>query len=394
MRILVLSYLFPNGREPIKGKFVYEQLAALPRQTSILVIAPIPFAPTTHRWRGIPVYERIANMTVCHPRFFALPGNKFQWITGIFYALAVVLLGLHVRRTYRPDVIHAHTTFYDGLPGAVLSRLTRTRLIVTAHGSDMRFWTNFLPIRAFTAYVLKQASKVVSPHPEVTRILASWVDSERIVEIPNGVDTRKYNVLEPEAISALRRSLRLSQTTVVFVAGLTEFKDPITFVRAAALVQKEVPEASFVVVGDGPLRTAVQRESKSLRLCDRIIFLGLRTDVEKLLHLGRIFTALSPVENLWSTSLVEAMAAGRACVVAESGTAREMRGNLDQLFVFVRPKDAEAVARAIVQLIRNPEQQLRIGAAAREYACTHFALESVSRRVMCLYVDAVAQNSD
>ena len=385
MRILVLSYLFPNVNEPIKGKFVYEQLAALSKKASIVVIAPIPFAPMVRKWRGVPTYERRNNMDIYHPRFLPLPLDRLQWITGIFYSLTAFVFGGLVVRNFQPQVIHSHTTFYDGLPGALLSRAYGRPLVVTAHGSDLRFWTKFMPIRAFTAYTLKRAKKVVSPHPETTVMLAALVSRDKILEIPNGVDTNKYTDEKPPDVSELKQRLGLSDPVVVYVAGLAEFRDPLTFVRAAAIIRREIPNASFVVIGDGPLRQVAQREAELLGVSDRVRFLGIRTDVDRLLHLGPIFTALSPVDNLWCTSLVEAMAAGRACVVTEAGTEIRLHELLSQVVILISPKNPMALAEAVAMLWREPKRRQQVATAARDFACQHFDLEKVASRIMSLY---------
>src|SRR5439155_6398546 len=98
------------------------------------------------------------------------------------------------------------------------------------------------------------------------------------------------------------------------VTRLAEQKDPLTFVRAAAMIARAAPDARFVLVGDGPLRADVEKVAAELGILDRLVITGVRRDVASLLRTFDVFVLSSRWEGL-PRVVLEAMAA-RVPVVA------------------------------------------------------------------------------
>jgi glycosyltransferase involved in cell wall biosynthesis len=176
---------------------------------------------------------------------------------------------------------------------------------------------------------------------------------------------------------------------VAQVGRLTAQKDYPTFLAAAARVAAQVADVDFLVVGEGELRTALEAEVERLNLGSRVRFLGLRHDVSTLLGAVDVLALTSRYEGL-PNAVIEAMATGAIAVATDVGGARDLLAPGESGFI-VPPGDAEAVAEAILAVLRAPEAARRIAAAARRRIETDFTVEAMVQRTMELYERCLAR---
>jgi glycosyltransferase involved in cell wall biosynthesis len=153
-------------------------------------------------------------------------------------------------------------------------------------------------------------------------------------------------------------------------------------VDAAALVAARQPDARFVIVGDGTLRSATEARVRDLGLTDRVFFTGWRRDLPSIYADLDVLVVSSDNEGT-PVSVIEAMASGRPVV----GT---RVGGLPDLIVdgkngyLVAPKDPDGLADAIVRLC-DPETALRMGRVGREAVRQRFAIERLTAGIENLY---------
>jgi len=160
---------------------------------------------------------------------------------------------------------------------------------------------------------------------------------------------------------------------VGMIARLVPQKDPLSFVRMAHLVTGAIPDTRFLLVGDGPLRAAVEHAVREKSLDGRMIATGFRDDIPELLQTMDVVVLTSVWEGLPLT-LLEAMAAARPVV------ATRVQGSTDvvaegETGVLVPPGDATQLAAAVVELIRKPEQRQRMGAKGRDRVEREFSVD-------------------
>ena len=136
---------------------------------------------------------------------------------------------------------------------------------------------------------------------------------------------------------------------------------------------RKVPDARFVIAGEGELRPALERQIKEHRLEKHVLLAGFRPDVLSLHKAFDIFVMSSITEGL-GTSLLDAMAAARPIVATTTGGIPEVV--VDGVTGFlVAPRDDAAMAAAIVKLLKDPELRQRMGQAGLARA-----REAVQRR--------------
>ena len=285
-------------------------------------------------------------------------------------------------RRERPAVFHAHLNWpmacKFGLISAALARIPA--VVATAQ----LFVESQFPLKALV-YVLQ-------------RLIASGVD--RYIAVSDHVAGRlcqTYGLLAPK-VSVVHNSVflasfnrpinaelraRLMGTTerpiVLTVARLDKQKGHSYLLTAAALV----PDAMFVLAGEGPERPMLEAQARVLGLNNRVIFLGYRDDVSDLLASCDLFVLPSLFEGL-PLSVLEAMAAGKPVVATAIGGTDEavVHGETGLL---VPPADPATLARAIRTALSDPGLSQRLGAAGRARVHHEFSAETMVRRITEIY---------
>jgi hypothetical protein len=111
--VLVLSFTFPNAKQPALGVFVRERIRRIAAQCEVVVAAPVPWFPFNRlirgeQWAEIAPVERHEGLEVRHPRFFCIP-RYLKWLDGVLYAVSLTPFVWRLRRSFPFDVID--TTF-------------------------------------------------------------------------------------------------------------------------------------------------------------------------------------------------------------------------------------------------------------------------------------------
>jgi glycosyltransferase involved in cell wall biosynthesis len=295
-------------------------------------------------------------------------------------------LGGLLRRA-RPDLLHLHGS-RAGLAGTIAAARTGVRPVVyTAHApSFKRRLPPPLPRLAAMAesLICSRAARVIflngGDREEASR---RGVGTANAVIVANGIDVEPFDPGEDR-----RAELRLepSWPVVGMVARFVAGKDPITFVRMARRVADRVPQVRFLMVGDGPMRAAIEREVAALRLSDRVVLTGFRNDIPEVL--ATIDVVVFP--SLWEAlplGLLEAMAARRAVVASRlPGHAEVIEEGISGLLA--PAGDADAFAQRVSELCDQPERRRRLGAAARATIERRYGVERMVAETMGVYRSA------
>jgi glycosyltransferase involved in cell wall biosynthesis len=215
-------------------------------------------------------------------------------------------------------------------------------------------------------------------------------DARRMVVIPNAVNTSRF-APDPAARLALRAELGLPPETPLagLVARFDPQKDHENFVKAAALLHAQRPDARFVLAGKG-----IAWENEALAgwidaagLRPVIFLLGPRSDAPALMAGLDVFSLSSRAEGLPLT-VCEAMACATPVVATDVGDIRHAVGEAG---VVVPPRDPAALAAGLARVLAlEPEARAALGAAARARAVEHYGIEQAAQRYGGLYAELAA----
>jgi glycosyltransferase involved in cell wall biosynthesis len=212
-----------------------------------------------------------------------------------------------------------------------------------------------------------------------SRTLDIWPTrrAAKVRVIPNGVDVERFHPRWPDRTLGDRLHLPEGAPVAGIVAALRPEKNHALFLRSAALVRRQLPEARFLIVGDGPERGRLERLCRELAIGDAVHFLGTRTDVAELLSLVDVLMLTSHMESN-PVSILEAMASEKPVVATRVGSVPEtvLDGRTGHL---VPPGHASRMAARVVELLRNPDRAAQMGRAGREEVIAHWSIERTVR---------------
>ncbi len=228
----------------------------------------------------------------------------------------------------------------------------------------------------------------------VSRDLERWlidrvgIARSKVVHICNGVDTQRFQAAASSPRAALPPERFPPQSFVIgSVTRLSEIKDPLNVVRAFLALRKLLAERGrdvrLALIGDGPLRGAVEAEVGAAGAQDVVWLAGSRDDVADLLRSFDVFVLGSLREGI-SNTVLEAMASGLPVIASATG------GNLELIEdavtgSLVPPGDSAALAQALRRYVEDEALRRSHGAAARARAESLYSLSGMMERYRDLY---------
>jgi glycosyltransferase involved in cell wall biosynthesis len=292
---------------------------------------------------------------------------------------------VHLVRDLRPQVIHGYL-FGPNLYAALAGRLAGVRVVAVAKRNVDAFETPRQVLMQRLAHRLATHVTAVS-EAVADSVVALGVPRSRITVIPNGVDAARF--VPPAPVEEARRVLGGDTSPLVGSVGcLAARKDYGTLLESLRLLADRGLAFRAALVGEGPDRDALEARSAALGLADRVRFLGERADVDRLLVGMDVFVLSSREEGI-PNALLEAMAAGRACVATAVGGTPEVLHDGETGWL-VPPGEPGALADALEQALTRPGEARRRGAAAQRATREEMSIEAMVRRHEEFYERAIA----
>jgi glycosyltransferase involved in cell wall biosynthesis len=216
------------------------------------------------------------------------------------------------------------------------------------------------------------------------------VPAEKVRLIWNGAPLDEFAPVEQGVASRARAALGLPGQALVVgsVARLSEQKGHRYLLDAAARVLRELPNVHFLIVGDGDQEAALRQQAQALDIADRVVFAGHRTDVPDVLGAIDVLCISSSYEGT-PLALFEAMASAKAIVSTAVDGCREVLVP-DVTGLLVPPRDADALAQALLRALRSPALREALGRRAREASARYDVAECV-RQMEALYDEVVRE---
>lgn len=216
-------------------------------------------------------------------------------------------------------------------------------------------------------------------------ISSMHVPAQKITVVYNGIDLHRFT--HPVDIRAVRRNLQIPDGAEVvgIVANLWPWKTHDVFLRAGAILMREVPDTCFVIAGDGPERNKLEKMAQNLDMADHVLFLGTVDDVPTLLKSVDL-SVITSVHEAFPLALLESMAASRPVVATNVGSVPEIV--VDGLTGFLVPPGApDQLAQAMLRVLRDPELARRFGENGRSIVERKFTVESMVSRTESLLLE-------
>jgi glycosyltransferase involved in cell wall biosynthesis len=204
--------------------------------------------------------------------------------------------------------------------------------------------------------------------------------AERIDSVPTGIDAKRFRPGDRDAARAVLKLPR-EKTLVGIVAALRDWKGHRFLIEALAQLPESV---GLVIVGDGPMREALQADVERRAIGERVWFAGDQRDVLPWLQALDVFALPSYANEGVPQALGQAMLVGLACVTTHVGSIAELANHAVTALV-VPPRDVSALRGALEKLAGEPELRKRLGEEARRHCSEHVSSETMLDRMEAIY---------
>ncbi len=283
-------------------------------------------------------------------------------------------------RQWKPAVVHAHDPHAVSMAALALSfsaPVPRPKVIASRR-VDFHLQGN-----AFSQWKYRQVDGFIAASGAIRDILVhDGIPAGRIAVVHDGIDVAKI-AHRPAADLHAEYWLPHGVPVIVNVGALVGHKGQKYLVDAMPLVLRSVPDAHLVILGEGELRPALERQVKHLSLEKRVLLPGFREDVLSLMKSADLFVMSSITEGLGS-AVLDAMAMGLAVVGTRAGGIPEavVPGETGEL---VEPAEPTPLAAALVKLLKDPALRRAYGEAGRQRVARQFDVEHLVSGTLAAY---------
>jgi teichuronic acid biosynthesis glycosyltransferase TuaC len=353
VHILTYTSLFPNSQQPNHGIFIYERVARLAQRpgNTVQVIAPIPYYPrwapgkSRRSFSKIASQERIGDLYVEHPQYPLVPKISMP-IHALLMALGTLRVArrLHAKNAF--DCIDANFVYPDGTAALLIGKILGLPVIVSARGTDLTLYPSYRSIRPILRWTLFHAAGIVAVSNSLKQaILQLGLGPNCVQTIPNGIDGRQFARMER---SQARTQLNLPQENriLVSVGTLNMVKSQELLITAMALLVPRHPSLLLYLIGEGPMRSRLQKQIEQGRLHDHVFLVGSKPHEElSTWYSAADISCLVSSREGWPNVVSESLGCGTPVVAARVGGVSEIITSED-LGLFVE-RNPESVATGI-----------------------------------------------
>lgn len=291
-----------------------------------------------------------------------------------------------MKRRNNYDLIHAHShLFFTTNVCAALRRVDSAPLIITNHGlisQTAPLWIQRIFIPTIGKWTFKAADKIISyTNHEKEELIKLGIDPKKIAVIHNGIDTEVF----------IPNNDRSRGNNILWIGRYTPGKGIRFLIDAFALIVQCHPDAHLLMIGDGPQMEEIQQKIQKLGLFAHITqktFI-LNEDLPALYQSSDVFVLPSLSEGVPRT-ILESMACGIPVVCTDLPQLVDLVKGAGLL---VPARDPEAIASAIIKIIKNPDYAAKLGKTGTERIVKYYSWNDTVEKTLLLYKEVLCQQS-
>gem|GEM_PF-162618 len=400
IKALILTNLFPKRENPNVGIFITKRLKEYKKLGVEFRAIPLAFEDSSKLAKFLrSVSGRIPEKPLEQSEgFFYEPVYVQRSLFNIliekvqdkrkivekFTNLFVEKISKEIPKKY--DVIHAHGMYLPAPSWIVakkLSEIWKVPYVVNLHGSEVNIYMADKHIKNSCIDALESASKCIFVSKALLEKAKSFgYSGKNAVVIPNGYDPEIFKPMDKDTVRKELGIHREGQKYVGFVGNLIPIKRADKLGEIFSLIEKEIPETFFIVVGDGPLREKIEKETKDLN----IIFTGRIPQTEVAKYMNAMDVMVLPSRNEgWPCVVLEAQVCG-TCVIGIGSSNGGIPEAIDfeEYVVEEGENFEERFAGKIVEILKNGYDRDRLIQRARNFTWERTSQREIEVYYLCL----------
>jgi glycosyltransferase involved in cell wall biosynthesis len=241
-------------------------------------------------------------------------------------------------------------------------------------------------LRRLSRFLNRRYDRIVAPSRAILDAVArdEGASPDRMLCIPNGVDTERFRPVDAGQRQVLRKALGFPADALLVgcVGSLTPVKRHADLLDAFAKVLAQSTNTHLLLVGDGPLKDAIATRAAAPDLAGHVHLLGQNADVQHVLQALDLFVLASETEGL-SNAILEAMACGLPVVATRVGGNPEVVDA--ECGELTTAGDADELAETMLGLLHDAGKRARMGECARRRVLANYSLDSMAHAYEALY---------
>jgi glycosyltransferase involved in cell wall biosynthesis len=355
MKVLVITNLFPNRKQPNQGTFNRQKVSELAKICDLKVVAPLSWFPGLKRRSssGIKESELIDNVEVFHPRYLSIPGS-FRFLYGYLFYWSLKSVVKRIYHDFPFDLIYVLWAYPDGFGTYLIGRLLDKPVFIECLGSDINVFTRSFLRRFLICRALKGCSRVITVSQDLkNKLVRLGVPGKKVTVVINGVDTGLFHPTEKRS-SRDKLNLGLEEKIVLFCGNLVEIKGVEYLVEAFSTIAQTEPLAHLYLVGEGYLKEKLVSLAQKSFASEKIHFMGRveHRQIAMWMNCCDVF-CLPSLDEGCPNVVIEALACGKPVVASRVGGIPELIDSEDY-GILVEPEDSRQLASALaVSLNKN-----------------------------------------
>ncbi|XOQ13611.1 MAG: hypothetical protein ACFWTY_06210 [Shouchella clausii] len=295
---------------------------------------------------------------------------------GLYSLLNIFFIKRYLKKY---NIIHVHlfpAQYYVSLANKLSFK--KNYIITTEHNTHNKRRNRKL-YKPLEAYIYREFNKIICISDATKANLNTWIKStkDKSVIVSNGVEINKYSQAKAYSKEYISDKLNSNDRLLLMVASFTSQKDHITLLRAIKMLPQNF---KLILVGEGPTRVKIENQILNLDLVDRVIVLGARNDVPKLMKSCDIFVLSSFWEGFGLVA-VEAMAAGKIAIASDVPGLRDVIDKEELLF---KVGDFASLAEKIKYVFMNSERFHELESFCSKRA-EYFSVEKMVNEYIKIY---------
>jgi glycosyltransferase involved in cell wall biosynthesis len=293
----------------------------------------------------------------------------------------------------RIDILHTHR-YKENILGGLVKRSSGAKALVqTVHGAG----EPFKGVKQFRAnmymklnryYSRRYFDRIISVSDDMRKNLAQIYGGSRVVTVHNAINIPEINASRKPSQIRAEFGIDSSAPIIGVAARMVPIKGLEIFLNMAKLIIQKRKDAVFLLVGDGPLKSALEQQSIDIGINNNVIFTGIRYDVIDLMNSFDILVLSSYHEGI-PMALLEGIALYRPVVATAVGGITEVIEN-SVSGLLVKSGDAVALADACLRILDYPDLTVNLVTAAYQKLLGEYSVEIQRQRLLNLYRELIA----